>query len=410
MIVFYLLVTVLPMVRHPLWSDFVGELTLIKYLGALCLLYALFYLMVRPQPPRLLGSWQARWFVCLAILGMISYLTMGPLMPFEMSPFMNFVSFLMFLFITVTLVDSLPRLRWTLLTAVASIAYASLHTLREWQKYGGMASGHRPGWITGDPNYFSVSVVLSLPLVYYLMRPGQPRWERWFCGVSLALTLFAVTLAASRGALLAIVVSMFLVAWHSRRRVRALVVGAALLLPLLALSPTTPLERLLAPTRSDLEATDNRTRIWEAGLVMFQHYPWTGIGVGNFKPLVGLYGQIAEPTVAHNTYLEVAAELGLPGITLFAAIFYCAFGSLVRVRRLAPDRDHLLHRASLGIEGGLVAYLVAIFFISAEYQKFFWLLVFLSIPLEALARADRARATEAAPGRPLERVVPAWAR
>jgi O-antigen ligase len=409
-IVFYLLVSVMPMVRHPLWSDFIGDLTLIKYLGAICFVFALVYLAVRPTPLRLLGNWQARWFVLLALLGMGSYLTLGLPMPFEISPFMNYASFLILLFVTLALVDSLHTFRWTLLSAVASIAYASAHTIREWQKYGGMASGHRPGWITGDPNYFTVSAVLVLPLVFYLIRPGQPRWERWFCLASLALTLFAVTLASSRGGLLAMAASLLLIVLRSRRRVRVLVIGAALLIPLLALAPSSPLQRVLAPTRSDFEATDNRTRIWEAGLVLFTHQPWIGIGLGNYKPYVGFFGQIDDPTIAHNTYIEVAVELGLPGILLFSAILLSSFRSLASTRRLSPEPSGLLHRASLGIEGGLVAYMVAIVFISAEYQKFFWLLVFLSISLEALARAERARAPEAAPAHPSELAAPAWAR
>jgi hypothetical protein len=39
---------------------------------------------------------------------------------------------------------------------------------------------------------------------------------------------------------------------------------------------------------------------------------------------------------------------------------------------------------------GLAGYLVAATFISAQYEKFFWLFVFLTIPIEGIARAARA--------------------
>jgi O-antigen ligase len=391
MIFFYFLVSVMPLVRHPLWSDFVGELTLIKYLGVICAVYAVLRLPFRSTLVRPLETWQARLFVCLAILGITSFLTKGPKIDLEVSPLMNYMSFLVLLFVTLALVDSLRTLRWTLLTAAASITYASLHSIREWQKYGGFATGYRPGWITGDPNYYSVSAVLCLPVIFYLIRPGQARWERWFCYFALVVTLFATTLAASRGALLAIVVSFLMIVARSRHQLRLLGIGALTLLPLLAVSPSTPLERMLSPTRSDRESTENRIQIWEAGLLMIQHSPLTGIGVGNFKALAGKFTEMDQPTIAHNTYLGMAAELGLPGLGIFLAIFVASFSSLARIRRLSPDRRSLLHRTSLGIECGLAAFLTAIFFISAEYQKFLWLLIFLSAALEPLARVHVAR-------------------
>ena len=405
MIFFYLLVSVLPMVRHPLWSDFVGDLTIIKYLGLICLVYAVFRLPFRETPVRLFGTPQTRWFVAIALLGMTSFLAMGPDVPLELSPFMNYLSFLMFMFITLVVVDSENTLRWTMVTAAASIAYASAHTLREWQKYGGMASGHRPGWITGDPNYFSVSAVLMLPIVFYMIRPGQPRWERWFCGITLGMTLFATTLASSRGGMLAMVGILLLISLRSPRRTRMLVIGAALLVPLLVIAPSSPLQRILSPTNSDYEATDNRTRIWEGGMAMIRHHPITGIGVGNFKPFVGRFVDVTadETTLAHNSYIQVAAELGVPGFLLYVAMFIATFRSLARTRRFVPQRDDLIHRTSLGIEAGLVAFLIAVFFISAEYQKFFWLLIFLSAALEPIA-ALRATAPETAePAKPVTR-------
>jgi putative inorganic carbon (hco3(-)) transporter len=398
MIFFYLLVSVMPLVRHPLWSDFIGDLTIIKYLGLICLFYALVHLPARSTPLRLFAAPQTRWFVAAAILGMVSFLAYGQEVALELSPFMNYLSFIIFMFITLVVVDSPTALRWTMLTAAASMAYASAHTVREWQK-SGMTAGYRPGWITGDPNYFSVSAVLLLPIIFYMMRPGQPRWERWFCGGSLALTLFAVTLAASRGALLAVIGSLLLLIARSARPVRMFVLGSIILLPLLVIAPSTPLHRVFAPTYSDHESTENRTRVWDAGLIMIRHHLITGIGAGNFKPVLSRFANIDEPTIAHNTYIGIAAELGLPGLLLYSGMFFATFRSLARTRKRVPEPHDLIHRTALGIEAGLVAYLIAVFFISAEYQKFFWLLIFLSAALESLAITHASEAASRETGR-----------
>ena len=69
--------------------------------------------------------------------------------------------------------DSLQRLRWVILMAIGSVAYASLHLIREWQKYGGMAAGYRPGWVVGDPNYYSISALLCIPMRRAIIAAGN---------------------------------------------------------------------------------------------------------------------------------------------------------------------------------------------------------------------------------------------
>ncbi|HEX9868065.1 MAG TPA: hypothetical protein VGC99_05620, partial [Candidatus Tectomicrobia bacterium] len=134
MILFYLLITVMPLMRHPFWEMFVGDLTLIKYLGVGCLLYAFGYAVVRESPLRLFETWQARCFALLALLGMASWVIMGSPTRWETSPFMSYVSFLSLFYITVAVVDSPSRLRNVVLAAIGSVALASLYVLREWQK------------------------------------------------------------------------------------------------------------------------------------------------------------------------------------------------------------------------------------------------------------------------------------
>ena len=83
-----------------------------------------------------------------------------------------------------------------------------------------MAEGYRPGWVTGDPNYYSVSALLCLPLAFYLLRTDQPRWERWFCLGSIGLILFGLILAASRGALIGLAAASLLAVGRSQHRGR----------------------------------------------------------------------------------------------------------------------------------------------------------------------------------------------
>ena len=390
MILFYLLITVMPLMHHPVWEMFVGELTLIKYLGVGCLLYAFGYAVVRESPLRLFETWQARCFALLAVLGMASWVIMGPPTRWETSPFMSYFSFLSLFYITVAVVDSPSRLRKVLLAAIGSVALASLYVLREWQKYQGIYPNFRPGWVTGDPNYFTVSALLCLPVAFYMLQGERPKWEKVLCLGGLVMTLFAVTLGASRGGFLGLLAASLLVMWRTRRRVRNLTIVGALLLSFSLVLPTSPVERLLMPSRGDHEGVEVRKAVWRAGLRMVCENPLTGIGSGNFKPMVGSYGdqdQDPERVVAHNTYIEIAAELGLPGLLAFLGILFGSFYTLEQVRRKTSNSGQsLLHQVAQGIQAGLVSYMVASFFVSAQYQKLFWLMIFLTICLPALER------------------------
>lgn len=386
MILFYLLVSIMPFVRHPFWSIFVGSLTLVKIAGLLCVGYALFYATTRRSSPDYFRTWQARLAVALCFMGMASYVVIGSRIPFEISPFLSYASFLAFFYITLTVVDSVRRLRWILLVATGTMGYASLHVIREWQN-SGFDFGYRPGWVTGDPNYYTLSALLCLPLAFYLLRPRQPAWERYFCLACLGLTLGGVALAASRGGLLGLAASVLVAGWRARHRAKVMTAAVALLVPLMLLSPSSPVSRLFNPTFSDQHSADSRLILWSAAVSMVQASPILGVGVGNYKAALNRVHGPIKFSVAHNTYLEIAAELGLPGLAVFLGIFVMTFWSTERVRRAARrGGSPLVGRAAEAIQVGLVGYAVGIVFVSAEYHKLFWLVVFLSACLPALNR------------------------
>ncbi|HEY7203350.1 MAG TPA: O-antigen ligase family protein [Methylomirabilota bacterium] len=393
MIIFYLVVSVMPFVRHPFWSLFVGSLTIVKIAGLVCVGYALLYSNVRRTRPDYFRTWQARLTVTLCFMGMASYVIIGSRIPFDVSPFLSYLSFLMFFYVTLTVVDSAARLRWVMLVASGSMAYASIHVLREWQN-SGFDYGYRPGWVTGDPNYFSLSALLGLPFAFYLMRTRQPTWERNFCIGCLGLTLIGLALAASRGGLLGLAASVMVVAWRSKHRVKVMSAAVALLIPLMILSPSSPIGRLLNPTFSDRDSADSRLILWTAGLKMMRQHPLFGVGVGNYKEALD---SVLEPgmsirfSVAHNTYIQVGSELGIVGLGLFVGIILMTLRSTERIRRAARRaRVPLVGQAAEAIQVGLVGFSVSITFVSAEYHKFFWLVVFLTCCLPALMRPKPA--------------------
>jgi O-antigen ligase len=395
MIVVYLLISAMPLTRHPLWSELAADFTMIKYLGALGLAYAVIHLRVRQTPVRFFGTAQARWFIALSAVAMLSYFTEGSRLDvWERSPLMNYVSFLLFFVILLIVVDSEQRLRWVLLWAIGGVAFASMHLLREWQKYGQMGE-YRPGWVTGDSNYFTISAVACLPVAIYLGLNSRERWQRIFC-LGSALVIFAATVvAASRGGFLGRMVACLFGVLRSERRARNLVVLSLALVATL-LAPVSPLRRMLLPAASDTGSADTRTALWSVGFQMISDEPLTGVGLGNFKAVLKFYGADELNHIAHNSFVEIAAEMGIPALLIFLAMIVTSLWSLERVRRFTRGSpDSLIHAAACGIQAGVLGDAIALIFVSGQSQKLFWLMLFLSMCLPPLARLNEA--SESAP-------------
>jgi O-antigen ligase len=392
MIFFYLLVFVMPLSSHPLWAKVTGDLTVVKYLGGACVLYAFLDLAWQQRIPNFLKTWQARWFLLLLLMVAISYQLNGN-GAWQSSPLLSYLSFLLLFVATVSCLDTLQRVRRTLLVATGSSAFASLYVIREWQQNHGLYAEFRPGWISGDANYYSLSVILVLPIAFALIRTPRSLWERWLCIGCMSVSLIGLMLAASRGGFLGLVAATLFMVLRSPHRLRNLSLIAVVLVPLVFVIPASPLQRLLHPTGGDNKAADRRVDLWRVGLKMIRDNPGFGIGVGNYKTLMdqyeGPYSSL-EAGVAHNSYIEITAELGFAGMLVFFGVLVSALRSIERTRKLfLENRNRAFADISLAIEAGFVAYVVSAFFLSAEYQKFFWLLVFLTISLSTTARSRK---------------------
>jgi O-antigen ligase len=318
--------------------------------------------------------------------------------------FLSYSSFFLLFIITLSIVDSLPRLRWVLFAANLGVALGSIRIMEEWRQ-----TGTRAGIMVYDSNYFATSAVLVLPFAFFMVLHCKRRWERLSYGACLALSLFGITLCASRGGFLALLVASLHLVRRSSHPLRNLVVISVVLFPLMFLLPVSPMQRFLHPGKDEKHSEQSHLIAWRSGLHMIEAHPFAGVGLGRFRMAVTRYMDIADEqraqelaragvatrTIAHNTYLEVAAELGLPALVVFASILFFVYRSLERAcKRARAVGSQFLYDAARGLQAGFVGFLVGAFTISAEYTKFLWLVIFLSMCLPSLA----PRLASSAPG------------
>src|SRR5678815_3555338 len=84
-------------------------------------------------------------------------------------------------------------------------------------------------------------------------------------------------------------------------------------------------------SESDYNRTDEtgRVQIWKRGIGYMLSNPLLGVGAGNFPAAEGLLSPFAQRqqfgvgvrwSAAHNTLVQVGAELGVVGLVLFVAL------------------------------------------------------------------------------------------
>jgi putative inorganic carbon (hco3(-)) transporter len=141
-----------------------------------------------------------------------------------------------------------------------------------------------------------------------------------------------------------------------------------------------------------LEASNRaHEALFWAALRMIADNPIFGVGPLNFKALSTTYTVLQQGNIAHNSFLEVAAEFGLPIFAIFMALVFSTFRTLNQATRLAgTDAGWRIAGLAEGMRSGLLGFLVGGCFISAQYEKIFWLSVFLTIALGRFAREAAA--------------------
>ncbi|HET7087764.1 MAG TPA: O-antigen ligase family protein, partial [Anaerolineae bacterium] len=90
-------------------------------------------------------------------------------------------------------------------------------------------------------------------------------------------------------------------------------------------------------------AVVERLAHWQAAVRMIETHPWTGVGFSNYQPVYEQYRLLNWPMPlghAHNIYLNVAAEIGLPGLLAYLGLWTAIFALTIRTldRQSGPYR------------------------------------------------------------------------
>jgi O-antigen ligase len=420
---------------HEIYPSIFGILPLAKIVAIVSISA---YLIARLRTGEQITIWpiELKLILFIFFLGVL-------FMPMAASPGMSFDKLndpfskvVMIFFLMINLIDSRKRLRQLISVVVLCGVPLGLAAIKsffngEFTLKGLRIVGLGEG-LFGNPNDLAICLNMLLPLTIVLGLTSRKVTRLIFLGSSFVMAA-GIMCTYSRGGFLGLIFSLLFMLWKlsRRKRIRTMIlvfVSVAILLPVL---PGSYGKRVLTIFDSDSDTTgssNDRKELLIAGINLAMNHPIIGVGVGNF-PIYSIHD-----LVAHNSYVEIAAELGVFGLLAYLLVILLPFRSLGRLEKdvgrelfeldTGPQllgqtprpglwrpgggpndgHDSKDHEAAInarefyflivGVRATLIAYLVVSFFGSIEYLWYLYYPVAYAISLGIIHSLEKYGTSE----------------
>ncbi|HEX7939336.1 MAG TPA: O-antigen ligase family protein, partial [Gemmatimonadaceae bacterium] len=258
-----------------------------------------------------------------------------------------------------------------------------------------------------DANEFALLAAASLPFGAYAAWLAPTTTRRIVVLGAMALVFEVFVFCGSRGAVLALAAGLLYTMLSLRTiklrwRVLAIVVVVG---SFLTFASDQFWERMddAVESQDDYNITSptGRLQVWKRGIEYMVDNPVLGVGAGNFSTAEGKLSSYAAMlrernagykwSVAHNSYVQAGAELGVPGLVFFTAAL---FGTVLAVRRLTlatrgtPRHPELVALANASVVS-LIVFAVGATFLSLAYSDMLFALLALAMGVLVASRRPR---------------------
>ena len=314
-----------------------------------------------------------------------------------------FIKSLAVFWLIANLVGTPARFRAVALTLVlASVPLASVAVMNflsgdlapggDGQSFKRIAGYDAP--LTRNPNDLALTLNLILPFSVAFLIRARSAFARAILLGTVVLVAAAVVLTFSRAGFLTLATMLALYLWKLSRSTRRAWAVAVVLLALLAVPflPGSYLDHMGTIANMSSDQTGSAQARW-GGMVaatkLALEHPILGVGAGmNILALNEAQGPVWKEV--HNVYLEYGADLGLPGLALFLALFWCCISRARRAQRAAagvPGLEDLFHYG-VAVEVSLVAFAVAGMFHPVGYHFYFFIIAGLAVAIGRLGTME----------------------
>lgn len=304
------------------------------------------------------------------------------------------------LFVMVNSITNKKDLNYIITGLVTSATIVAFYGLYQYllgvkMDTGWIDTANNPGITTrvysvfDNPNILAEYLVMIIPLSVSLLYYERELGKKLVFSLTTFLMVLALILTLSRGGWLGFAFSalIFIILVKRRLLIALFPIGLGAILFL----PDTLINRILSIGNLSDSSNAYRLGMWKISLDIIRDRWMAGVGLGYlpFKETFEDYTSTMATYHAHNTYLQTAAEMGIPGLIGFLFMVFSLFK--YGIKDLLGGDDEYIRIMGAGILSGLGGIMVHGLFENILYLPkiiiLFWLLVSLLLTLFRLTKA-----------------------
>jgi len=256
----------------------------------------------------------------------------------------------------------------------------------------------------GESNIWGQVLVSAIPIILYTITKQSVPTKRIIPAISGLFILLAMVITESRGAFVAFVLILILIAFDLRIKSTTFLAFTTIILIILAILPDKYSQRFKSldilfqnqeySYTQDESITDRRSK-YLIGIAMFIDHPFLGVGISNYPDnyweyagamglessnLTGDTKTEIDAQKPHSLYLEIMSETGLFGITTFLTFLGLAIYRLYQSRKqikqqTASETNKEWSMLTVSVMMSLITFLIAGFFLHGIGFRFIWVLI-----------------------------------
>ena len=299
------------------------------------------------------------------------------------------------IFLLITTFDRLRRIIFIQAVSVVVACVAVIAKGHNVERLNGVLGG-----IYSNPNDLAFAVVLALPfaLLFMVISKNVIVKMLWLGGM--LVMLFTIFLTASRAGFIDLVISgtvtLYFFAVKGKRPY--LLLGTVFTAILIAATVGgklydrfEALEGGSTTEKSAYGSYQDRMYLMVRAVDAIEHYPIFGIGARNFPTYSGIWRDV------HMTYLQVAAEGGIPILIIYLMFFRRGFQNLKTLRK-RTDLDVNTTLFVGALTSSLVGFVVGALFAPETFQYFPYFAVgFTAALVQTIKEMDEEKSSEGDP-------------
>ena len=223
-----------------------------------------------------------------------------------------------------------------------------------------------------------VYLIFSIPIIFAVCFFSNNKIWKSVSLIMGSVLFLNLVFSGSRGALISVIISFLFMIFFLKGK---LIKFSLILIPIFLFLFFTP---NLFSRVNNLGSINERFRLYSSSISIFKNYPIFGVGPGMYEKLLYQYqpkGGYADGNVhlhAHNTYFEIAAEMGIIGLMTFICIFVVHFMKIFKSVKFIKDQN--VRAIQIGLFGAIIANIIyalscTIITVGVQDAVLFWLLL-----------------------------------